>query len=169
MIWSNFDQILRTLSEADVRFLVVGGLAAVLNGVPIHTLDVDVVHSRDADNIARILPVLADLDAIFRIQPERRLRPAASHLASSGHLNLMTRYGPLDMLGTIGRGLSYEDLLPHTVELEVADGVVVKVLDLPTLIALKEELGDDKDRAMLPILRRTLEETRGRDSSPGTA
>jgi hypothetical protein len=72
----------------------------------------------------------------------------------------MTRYGPLDLLGTIGRGLAYEDLLPHAVEKEISAGVSVKVLDLPTLIALKEELGGDKDRAMLPILRRTLEESR---------
>ena len=32
--------------------------------------------------------------------------------------------------------------------------------DLETLIAVKEELGSEKDRAMLPILRRTLEESR---------
>jgi hypothetical protein len=36
------------------------------------------------------------------------------------------------------------------------------VLDLETLIAVKEELGGEKDLAMLPILRRTLEESRRR-------
>ncbi|SRR5712691_5338899 len=162
MLERDFFGALRALHDGGVEFLVVGGLAAVLDGAPIHTYDVDVVHARDAANIARLLPVLESLDAIFRIQPERRLRPMASHLASSGHVNLMTRYGPLDLLGTIGRDLGYRDLLPHSVETDVGEGIHVRVLDLETLIAIKEELGGEKDRAVLPILRRTLEEKRRR-------
>ena len=91
------------------EFILVGGLAAVLNGAPMYTFDIDVVHSRDPANIDRLRPVLEGLDAVFRIQPERRLKPNSSHLASAGHLNLITRYGPLDILGTIGRDLSYGD------------------------------------------------------------
>lgn len=151
---------LRALHDAKVDFIVVGGVAAVLNGAPVYTYDIDVVHSRDAANIARLLPVLEALDAVFRMQPERRLRPNESHLASAGHLNLITRYGPLDLLGTIGRDLGYQELLPHSVDLSIAEGLRIRVLDLETLIALKEELGGEKDRAMLPVLRRTLEEKR---------
>src|SRR5271165_4536004 len=91
---------LRALHDGGVEFILVGGLAGVLNGAPVDTFDVDVVHSRDAANIARLLLVLDALDAVFRMQPERRLRPNESHLASAGHLNLITRYGPLDLLGT---------------------------------------------------------------------
>ena len=63
-------------------------------------------------------------------------------------------------MGTIGRGLTYQDLLPHSTEMEIADGILVRVLDLETLIAIKEELGGEKDRAVLPVLRRTLAEKR---------
>jgi len=157
---------LRALSAGNVEFIVVGGLAAVLNGAPVNTYDVDVVHSRDAANIARLLPVLQDLDAIYRIQPERRLRPTESYLVSPGHQNLKTHFGALDLLGTIGRNLSYEDLLPHSVEMDVGEGIRIRVLDLETLIAIKEELGGEKDRAMLPILRRTLEEKRKLSQTP---
>ena len=149
---------LRALHDGGVEFILVGGLAAVVNGAPINTFDIDVVHSRDAANVARLLPVLEALDAVFRMQPERRLKPNASHLASAGHLNLITRYGPVDLLGTIGRDLGYQDLIPHSVELDVADGLRIRVLDLETLIAIKEELGGEKDRAVLHTLRRTLEE-----------
>jgi predicted nucleotidyltransferase len=154
---------LRALQDAGVGFILVGGLAAVLNGAPVNTFDVDIVHSRDAANVARILPVLEALDAIFRMQPERRLRPNASHLASTGHLNLITRYGPLDLLGIIGSNLAYEDLVPRSVELDIGEGLRIRVLDLETLIAIKEELGGEKDQAVLPILRRTLEEKRKRE------
>ena len=151
---------LRALKDAQVEFILVGGLSAVLNGAPINTFDVDVVHSRDPANIIRLQHALEELDAVYRIQPHRRLRPTASHLASAGHQNLLTRTGPLDLLGTIGSGLNYADLISHSAEKDLDEGLRVRVLDLETLIAIKEELGGEKDRAVLPILRRTLEERR---------
>jgi hypothetical protein len=69
----------------------------------------------------------------------------------------MTRYGPLDMLGTIGRDHDFEALSPHTFELIVGK-MRVRVLSLEKLIAVKEEVGHEKDRAVLPTLRRTLDE-----------
>ena len=151
---------LRALHDGGVDFIVVGGVAAVLDGAPITTFDLDVVHSRSEANITRLLAVLDELDAVDRIQPERRVRPSASHLASAGHQNLITRCGPLDLLGTIGRNLGYDDLLPHSFSMNVGEGTLVRVLDLETLIAIKEELGGEKDLAVLPVLRRTLEEKR---------
>ena len=44
--------------------------------------------------------------------------------------------------------------------MDVGEGILVKVLDLETLIAIKEDLGGEKDRAVWPVLRRTLEEKR---------
>jgi hypothetical protein len=162
---TDFGATLCALCEASVDFILVGGLSAVLNGAPAQTLDVDIVHSREAANVERLTKALESLDAIFRIQPERRVRPAPSHLAGAGHLNLITKFGPLDLLGTIGRDLDYTALLPHSSEKIIAESVTIRVLDLETLIAIKEELGGEKDRAMLPLLRRTLrmsdEERRG--------
>ena len=151
---------LRSLSEGGVHFILVGGLAAVVQGAPIQTYDVDLVYSRDLPNRERLLKVLQSLDAFFRIQPERRLRPADSHLAGGGHLNLITRYGPLDLLGTIGQDLGFENLLTHSAEMKLSEDIVIRVLDLETIIALKEELAGEKDIAMLPLLRRTLNEIR---------
>jgi predicted nucleotidyltransferase len=149
---------LRTLHDNGVQFILVGGVAAVLHGAPIQTYDVDLVYSREGANIDRLLGVLGSLNAIFRVQPERRPGLTAGHLAAGGHLNLITRYGPLDLLGTIGRDLGYQDLLSHSAELDIGEGIRIRVLDLETLIAIKEELGGEKDVAVLPILRRTLSE-----------
>jgi predicted nucleotidyltransferase len=75
----------------------------------------------------------------------------------------MTRYGPLDVLGTIGRDHDFGSLLAHTSELAVGE-MRLRVLSLEKLIAVKEELGHEKDKATLPTLRRTLEEkSRKRD------
>lgn len=156
---------LRSFADAGVRFILVGGLAAVLNGAPIQTFDIDLVYAQDDTNIKRLLAVLESLDAIFRLQPERRLRPAASHLSARGHLNLLTRYGPVDLLATIGENLAFDDLLPHTTEMQIAEGVRISVLDLETIIAVKEQLAGTKDIAVLPILRQTLSEMKKRRGS----
>lgn len=152
--------ILQALRGWGVDFILVGGLAAVLNGAPVNTFDVDIVHSREPANVDRLLNVLKSLDAVFRLQPERRLQPTAAHLSGPEHLNLITRCGPLDVLGTIGSGLAYEDLLPRSHQIDIGGGTRIQILDLETLIALKESLGGEKDRAVLPVLRRTLEEKR---------
>lgn len=153
---------LRALFETEAQFLLVGGLAAVLNGAPIQTYDVDIVYSQEAVNIDRLLTVLESLDAIFRLRPERRLRPQRSDLSGGGHLNLLTRYGPLDLLPRIGTNLGFSDLLSHSTEMDIGSGIVIRVLDLETIISLKEQLAEEKDLAMLPVLRQTLKEMKNR-------
>jgi len=151
-----FREILRVLLKYRVDFVLVGGVAAFLHGASINTLDIDVVHSTDPQNVERLLAALEELDAIYRIQPERRLRPTASHLTSPGHQLTLTKFGPLDLLGAIGSHRFYKDLLPHTSLMDLAPDVEVRVLNLDTLIAVKEEVGGEKDLAVLAILRRTL-------------
>jgi hypothetical protein len=147
---------LKDLCGRDIRFVLVGGLAAALHGAPGQTYDVDLVYSPEPENIQRLLGFLRDVDAIFRIQPARRLRPDESHLAGGGHLNLLTRYGPVDLLGTIGNNLGYADLASHSNEMDIGQGLRIQVLDLETIIAVKEQLGSAKDLAALPALYQTL-------------
>lgn len=47
----------------------------------------------------------------------------------------------------------------------LADGVLIRVLNLETIIALKEQLGHEKDLAALPILRATLKLIREQEQS----
>jgi hypothetical protein len=140
--------------------IVVGGVAAVLNGAPISTFDLDVIHARDAENIERLLTALGALDARYRDLTGRVLRPDANGLTGTGHHLFVTTCGPLDVLGEIGDHQGYEELLSESIE-HAIEGNAIRVLDLPALIRTKEAAGRDKDRAVLPILRRTLEE-RGR-------
>jgi hypothetical protein len=162
----DFLAILKLLVESGVEFIVVAGVSAALQGAPLMTFDLDIVHRRSPENLRRLDRALDDLAAIQREQPERKLRPRIEHLASPGHLLLTTNAGPLGLLGTIGRGEDYEDLIARSEELEVA-GLVIRVLGLETLIQLKEELGREKDVAVLAVLRHTLEEKRkGRPAPP---
>jgi hypothetical protein len=107
---SDFRQAIHVLVKHRVDFIVVGGVAAVLQGAPINTFDLDVVHSRDAENLPRILAALAELDAVYRLQPERKLRPNESHLVTPGHQLLTRVFGYVDFRGTIGHKQDYRDL-----------------------------------------------------------
>ena len=47
--------LLSELSASGVRFVLVGGLAAVTQGAPITTFDVDIVHDRELENVRRLV------------------------------------------------------------------------------------------------------------------
>lgn len=153
-------KILQTLVAHDVEFIVVGGMAAVLQGAPVRTLDVDVVYSLEPANVSRMPGALGELEARFRDDP-RGLRPERGHVASRGHKLLVTGQGALDLPGTIEDDTTYEDLLPHSVGFEVA-GVHVRVLSLERLVQAKRHLDRPKDRAMLNVLEATIEEAKKR-------
>jgi hypothetical protein len=151
-------KLLAVLAQHGVESIVAGGTAAVLNGAPVSTFDLDLVYARSEENVERLLAALDELDALFRGDP-RRITPDRSHLRTAGHKLLETKYGPLDLLGTVEENTSYEDLLPDVIWFEIA-GLPVRVVSLERLIAIKEKLTRDKDRAVMPVLRATLDEQR---------
>ena len=76
----DFRAILRTLRRHQVDFIVVGGVCGVLQGAPINTFDLDVVHSRDPKNLDRLLKALEALG--LSLDPLRRdLKPLPMILA----------------------------------------------------------------------------------------
>jgi hypothetical protein len=121
--------LLARLASSGTDFVLVGALAAVAQGAPLTTFDVDVVHRRGADNVDRLL--------------------------GTGHQLLTTDLGPLDVLGAIEGGRGYDDLLPESVVVEV-EGKRVKVLRLRMLAELKREAKSAKDQLSLAVLEETI-------------
>lgn len=153
---SRFFRLLEVLVRHEVEFVIVGGVAALLEGAPILTLDLDILHRKTPENVERLLRALEEIHARYRDPAGRLILPDANHLLEN-HFNLLiTDLGALDILGGLGEGLEYESLGGRTQEYEMA-GIRVRALDLPTLIEVKERVGRDKDRAVLPVLRQTLE------------
>ncbi len=152
-----FVDALEVLGRHRVRFIVVGGVAAVLGGAPVSTFDLDIVHDRAADNVDALVAALTELDARYRAPTGRVLRPDPRGLLGPGHHLLLTAAGPLDVLGAIVGDETYASLAPKAETIELA-GVAVQILGLAALIESKARLARDKDRATLAILRRTLAE-----------
>jgi hypothetical protein len=61
------EELCRVLNDFGVRYVVFGSQVARLNGVPIETLDVDVVPQRDRDNIERLAAALNSLQPRWRV------------------------------------------------------------------------------------------------------
>ena len=155
---ADLQALLATLADGGVEFIIVGGAAAVMQGAPITTNDLDIVHRRTPENVARLLEVLQQIDARMRYDfANRGLRPTAEMLAGRGQINLSTSLGPLDPLCELDEGKGYDELLAHS-ESVMDQGRLLRLLDLPTLIVVKTKAGRPKDRLVLPILIATMQE-----------
>ncbi len=148
-------QLLELLNRHDVDFIVVGGVAAILEGVPITTLDLDVVYDRSPGNLERLLEVLQTVEASYRDPAGRLFVPTIERLATFRMNLLRTTLGPFDVIASI-HGAGYEDLLESTRVRQVGE-LRLRVLELAKVIESKELANRPKDRAMLPVLRKTLE------------
>ena len=151
-----FDEILIRLADKGVDVIVVGMAAAVIQGVPTSTWDLDVVHRRTPENVERLLSVLADVGAVARADP-RRLRPNATHLIGPGHVLMETRFGDFDCLGAIDGGRDYEDLLKTSIAVDF-EGRALRMLSLSEILAIKKRASRPKDLAVIPYIQSTIDE-----------
>jgi hypothetical protein len=159
------ERILEVLSRHGVRCILIGGFAAVIHGSPYVTTDVDVVPDSDASNLERLSEALTELHA--RIWTESN--PAgvpfahdATSLSAVRMWNLVTDYGRLDIAFEPSGTAGYPDIARDATHLTIL-GAQVDVASLADIIRSKEAAGRDKDRLVLPVLRRILEETEGKE------
>jgi hypothetical protein len=151
-------EILRALRAAEVRFVLIGGLAAQVHGSPSLTLDVDICFDTDRENIDRLAGVLEGLAAARRSMPPDVVAPVDARALRAGDVFLLrTRFGDLDLLAHPDPGLDYATLARHAISAEIL-GVVVQVASLDDLIAMKRAAGRPKDRIELEILGAVREE-----------
>lgn len=149
------EDVLRLLDEHGVRFVLIGGLAAVLHGSALPTYDMDITPERSAANLARLSDALRALDARVRVDGVDgglAFRHDAQSLAGATTLNLVTRAGDLDIAMAPAGLPEFADWSADAVDLVVL-GVPVTVASLDAVIRSKEAADRPKDRAALPLLR----------------
>ncbi len=154
------ERILGVLADHGVRFVLVGGFAAVIHGSPYVTTDVDVVPERSEDNLRRLSEGLRALHARVWTEDEPDGVPFdhdPRSLAEANVWNLVTDHGRLDVTFEPSGTAGFEDLARDAVRLTIL-GVDVDVASLADVIRSKEAAGREKDRLVLPVLRRILEE-----------
>lgn len=155
---TRFREVLEILLRHEVRFIVIGGYAAVLQGSPIITRDLDVCYARDDENLHRLADALRELGATLRGAPQDLpWRPDFRALKNGDHFTLTTSLGAFDCLGTPAGTTGYGALDPGAVEVPL-QGLAVRVASVSDLIRMKMAAGRAKDRAMLEDLGALQEE-----------
>lgn len=157
-------QIIPPLVRANVDFILIGGMAAILHGSARVTFDVDLVYARSDENMGRLADALAPHNPYLRGAPAGLpFAWDAKTIRSGLNFTLTASLGDIDLFGEVAGGETYSDLLPHSFEVE-AFGVRFKCLDLPTLIRIKEAAGRRKDQEAIAELRVLLEEIEKKQS-----
>ncbi len=150
--------ILAVLDRHGVRYVLIGGLAAVLHGATRVTTDVDVVPEEAKHNLERLSAALKELGARIRVTGEPEGVPfdhSAGSLARVRIWNLQTDLGDLDLNFEPSGTRGYDDLTRDASAMLVR-GVSVSVASLADVIRSKEAAGRPRDRAALPALRELL-------------
>lgn len=156
----NFRELLPLLAGHGVRFIVVGGGAAIAHGVARATYDVDVVYARDRANVEQLVQALRPYRPYLRGAPAGLpFRWEVATVLAGLNFTLTTSLGELDLLGEVTGGGGYEQLLPTTVEAE-AFGVRCRFVTLEKLIQLKRAAGRPKDLETIAELEALAEERR---------
>jgi predicted nucleotidyltransferase len=148
-----FDELLRRLAEAEVEFVVVGGLALNAWGVVRGTKDVDVVIATNPDNLKRIADLAVAAGGHVQ-QGEAMLGSPfsiAAALASGEQVVIETVLGRLDIVQGLDGVPSFNELRPGAAEAEIL-GSKVLVCSREDLKAMKRAAGRTRDLADLEDL-----------------
>lgn len=149
-------ELLKALSKARARFVVIGGMAAVAQGSSYVTADLDLCYARDLENLERLSEALSP----FRPRPRGMSSDLpfvldARTLRSGTNFTLSTSVGDVDLLGEVEGLGDFKEVLAGSEELELF-GYKIHVLGLEGLIKSKQAVGRPKDLQILPELKGLL-------------
>ncbi|MFT3971221.1 MAG: hypothetical protein QM695_13330 [Micropruina sp.] len=158
--------ILRALADHGVRFVLIGGLAAVLQGSPYPTEDVNITPEHGLRNLERLSAALTSLDARAYTPSEPDGLPFshdAESLAGRAVWNLLTSHGRLDISFVPDGTTGYPDLARSALSIAIR-GTDVRVAELADIIRSKQAANRPKDQRVLMTLREILARRHDGDS-----
>ena len=157
---ASFEAVVRALNEANVPFIVVGGIAVNAHGYGRQTWDVDLVVQLRPDPIRDAFRAFASLGYRPRVPvtaegfsdpaqrarwiAEKRMRVLNFH--SDGH-----RETPVDVF--VSEPFDFDEEHRLALVEEIAPGVPVRILRMSALLKLKRQAGRPQDLADIAELR----------------
>ena len=152
---------LEVLDQHGVRYVVIGAVAAIAQGYPLTTHDLDVTPAGDAENLERLTEALRELGVKRRVSrgPAVEFPVDAAFLGGAASWALETRDGlSFDVIFEPAGTAGYPDLVQDAATLDLGDGLEVAVASLRDIVRMKQAAGRPKDLAQIPALMATLEE-----------
>ena len=162
---NDYKKLIPLLVRRQIKFVIIGGVAAVVHGSARVTFDLDVVYARDQENILRLVQALKPHSPYPRGAPPGLPFVFDQETVQSGlNFTLTTTLGDLDLLGEVLGGGTYEEVLQHSEEIEVF-GVNCQCVGLEHLIQIKRAAGRPRDFEAIAELEAILEERQKKPDS----
>ena len=149
------ERLVKALAGHDVRYVLIGALAARLQGFPRLTADADITPDRSRDNLVNLAAALQELGARVYTEsvPEGLPFDTSAEMLGRAELwNLVTSAGRLDVAFRPSGTEGYEDLVRGAVRFEVF-GIDLLVASLADIIRSKEAADRPQDRQDVVVLR----------------
>jgi len=142
-------KIARALHKARLEAIMVGNAAAALQGAPVTTLDVDFMFRKTSTNLRKLKVFAGELDA----QILKPFYPLSSLYRVVNDDTGMQ----VDFMSILHGIKSFENLRSDAIDVDF-DDYILKVASLEKIIRSKKVLGRPKDKAVIGILEKTLDE-----------
>ena len=166
--WPDFrpTALIHALVQAGVDFVVIGGVAVVVQASPRFTRDLDISYATDTANLERLGTLLVSLDARLRgVEGDVPFVPDARTLRHTQMLTLTTRDGDLDLLVDPPGSPGYSALRRHADVVDL-DGDPARIASLEHLIEMKRAAGRPQDQLDVESLEVARSRLRGRRRGP---
>jgi hypothetical protein len=147
------DDLLVTLTSAEVDFIVIGGVAVGVHGYARATKDLDIVPAPSPENLERLARVLIEIEAqhvgVGDFSPEEfPFDPTdPAQLAEGANFRLETSHGPMDIMqwvSGIETDLAYTELASKAFPVSFR-GIQIQVCARDHLLAMKRAAGRPRD------------------------
>jgi hypothetical protein len=152
------ERIIRTLAAHGVEYVMIGALAARLQGFPRLTAHLDITPARTAENLSHLAAALGDLNASVYTEtvPEGlAFDCSAASLSRASLWNLVTDAGRIDLAFEPSGTTGFDDLVTGAVRFEVY-GTRLLAARLEDIIRSKEAADRPQDRQDVLVMREML-------------
>ena len=146
-----FERVFRLLNEHDIRYVIVGGIAVILHGIPRLTADLDIIIDLDPANARQAIEVLQKAGFVaevpidirqFADEDVRRSWIVDKHMKA---LSLHDGEMPPTVIDLLAESpIPFEDLLQRAKVVSL-DAMTLRVASIPDLIVLKRISGRPED------------------------
>jgi hypothetical protein len=137
--------LVQALMDGGVDFVIVGGVAVVLQAMPRFTKDLDICYATAEDNLDALGHVLLGLTARLRGIPETvPFVPDGRALRHTQMLCLTTPVGDLDLLVNPDGAPAYETLRDRASVMQLS-GRNVRIASIEDMLAMKRAAGRPQD------------------------
>ena len=147
-----YRQIFQALSDAEIRYLVVGGVAVNLHGYRRFTGDIDILLALDEKNLEKMTTLMHEMGYVERLpvalkslSDRRQVERWVEEKGMTAYSFLSGDQSRINIDILADASLRYSDFASRMVVVDMEEGLHVPVIALDDLLAMKREAGRDQD------------------------